>query len=270
MSAKPVLPAYSMNRSSFPRMYEDSIVGPLFRPWGEALLDRAQLEPAMSVLDVACGTGIVARLARRRLGRAARVVGVDVSAPMLEVAREIEPEIDWREGDAAALPVAPDEQFEGVLCQQGIQFFGDRDAAAAELRRVLTPGGLLAAAVWRSADEMPVFEALQRVAERHVGPIHDARYAFGAPDALKELLANAGFREVEVETTSLVCRFDEGKQFVQMNAMALLGMSGAQIGDEERERLLELVVAESLEATRRFFDGESLACEMRANVAAAR
>lgn len=268
MSAQPVLPAYSMNRPTFPQMYERSLVEPLFRPWAELLVDRAEIGPGMRVVDVACGTGIVARLAHRR--GAASVVGIDVSAPMLDVAREIEPSIDWREGDAAALPIGEDERFERVFCQQGLQFFAARQAAARELRRATADGGVLLAAVWRAANEMPVFETLQRVAERHVGPIHDQRYAFGDADALAELLSAAGFRDVRVDGASLVSRFAAGAEFVRMNAMALIGMSRAPVSEEERDRLLDVIAAEGLQAVQPFADGASIVCEMRSNIAVAR
>ncbi len=270
MSAQPVLPTYSMNRPNFPRLYESSLVGPLFRPWAELLLERAALGRGLRILDVACGTGIVSRLAYQRTNGAARIVGVDVSAPMLEVAREIEPNVDWREGNAAALPVAPDERFDRVLCQLGLQFFGDRAAAARELRRVLEPDGLLLAAVWRAAAEMPVYDTLQRVAERHLGAVNDERLGFGDAQALQTLLTDAGFRDVRVDTVSLVNRFEDGAGFVRMNSMALLGMSGVRVGDDERERLLEAIVTESLDATRSFFDDDTLICEMRSNLATAR
>lgn len=270
MSAKSVLPAYSMNRQDFPRMYETAVVPALFRPWAELLLDRAELKPAHTVLDVACGTGIVARLARERQKGAGKVVGVDSSEPMLAVAREIEPGIEWREGNAAALPVGREEQFDRVLCQQGIQFFADRQAAARELKRVTAPGGLLVASVWCSTETMPVFEALQRVAERHVGPIRDQRYAFGDAQALKRLLTGGGFSDVRVDEASLVSRFADGTEFVRMNAIALVGMSEARVEEQERDRLLGSITAESLDAIKPYSEGATLVCEFRSNVAVAR
>ncbi|MCO5108730.1 MAG: class I SAM-dependent methyltransferase [Burkholderiaceae bacterium] len=124
------LPAYAMNLSSFPETYERCLVGPLFRPWAETILDDVDLAPGDRVLDVACGTGIVARLARERLGEAGRVVGVDISPAMLAVARTAAPAIDWREGDACALPLRDAEKFDVVVCQQGLQFFPDKPAGA--------------------------------------------------------------------------------------------------------------------------------------------
>ena len=86
---------------SFPEIYEQELVGPLFRPWAELILDDVELAAGDRVLDVACGTGIVARLAKERLGEAGRVVGVDLSPAMLAVARGLAAGIDWRQGEPA-------------------------------------------------------------------------------------------------------------------------------------------------------------------------
>ena len=115
--------------ATFPQIYERALVNPLFRPWADALLTQVALRRSERVLDVACGTGIVARLARERAGSAAKVVGIDVAEPMLEMARSVAADIDWRVGDAAALPLQPGEQFDVVVCQQGLQFFPDRAGA---------------------------------------------------------------------------------------------------------------------------------------------
>ena len=135
------LPDYAMNLSNFPEMYERFLVGPLFQPWADVLLDRVSLAAGDRVLDVACGTGIVARRAKVRLGEAGQVVGVDVSPQMLTIARDVAPDIDWREGNASALPVGATEKFDVVVCQQGLQFFPDKSAASAQMRAVLAPGG---------------------------------------------------------------------------------------------------------------------------------
>src|SRR5262245_45406857 len=99
------LPSYAMNQASFPERYEQWLVGSLFRPWAELTLDEVKLSSGDHVLDIACGTGIVARVAKERLGDAGYVVGVDVSPDMLAVARAVAPPIDWREGNAIALPL---------------------------------------------------------------------------------------------------------------------------------------------------------------------
>lgn len=266
----PALPAYSMNRPAFPEMYERSLVGTLFRPWAERLVERAALAPGMRVLDVACGTGIVARLACERLHGSGAVVAVDLSGPMLDVGREIEPGVDWREGDAAALPLRADERFDRGFCQQGFQFFADREAAARELHDALEPNGLAFVSTWRPADETPAFEALQHAAERHLGPIEDQRYSFGDGAALERLLTDAGFRDVDVETIALPHRFENGMETVRMNAMALVGLSGVKLDEQGRERLLEAIVRDSEADIRPFFEGDALVCELKSNVAVAR
>src|SRR5687767_1653134 len=100
------LPSYAMNQASFPEMYERWLVGPLFLPWAKLTLDELNLSQDDSVLDIACGTGIVARVAKERLGDTGHVVGIDVSADMLAVARTVAPDIDWREGNASSLPLS--------------------------------------------------------------------------------------------------------------------------------------------------------------------
>ncbi len=136
------------------------MVPTIFGPWAQDLVEVAPPRPGERVLDIACGTGIVARTAAGRVGSGGTVVGLDVSAPMLDVARGIAAgeglSIEWREGSAMKLPF-PDSAFEVVLCQQGLQFFPDRAAALREMHRVLGPGGRLALSVWRPIEGSPGF-----------------------------------------------------------------------------------------------------------------
>lgn len=258
-------------RTSFPEMYEKSLVDPLFRPWAELMLEETALTPGARVLDVACGTGIVARLARQRLGSGAKVVGVDVAPPMIAMARSLAPEVDWRIGDAGALPLEAGEQFDAVLCQQGLQFFPDRAAAAREMRRALAPNGRLVVSTWRTDEEFPVLLELRRIAERHLGPVADRRHAFGEPRALEALLRDAGFRDVQTKSVSRTVRFGDGAVFVRLNAMALVGMSAAcaQIGEDERERLLVRVGEDSADVVRAHSDAAGFSYEIGATMASA-
>jgi len=96
------LPSYAMSQASFPEMYERWLVGPLFRPWAEMTIEEMKLSSGDRVLDIACGTGIVARVAAKRLADAGAVVGVDLSPDMLAVAHAAAPGVDWREGNAGA------------------------------------------------------------------------------------------------------------------------------------------------------------------------
>jgi ubiquinone/menaquinone biosynthesis C-methylase UbiE len=266
------LPSYAMDQASFPEMYERWLVGPLFRPWAEATLEEVGLSPGERVLDIACGTGIVARVARERLGSSGHVVGVDFSPDMLAVARSAAPDIDWRQGDAGALPLRDGERFDVVVCQQGLQFFPDKAAAVAEMRRALVTGGRLAVATWRSDEEIPFFRELRRVAERQLGAVADQRYSFGDTAPLEKLLRGAGFHDIQVKTLSRNTRCDDGAPFLRLNTMALVGMSAAGKGmaAEERKRAVEAIVGESMPMLERYGESSGLVFELITNLATAR
>ena len=231
--------------TTFTEIYERVLVGPLFRPFAEQLVTRVAPNRGDSVIDVACGTGIVARVARERLGPDARIVGVDVAPAMLAVARTVDPTIDWREGNAVALPVSADEHFTVLTCHQGLQFMPDKPAAIREMRRVLSPGGRVAIATWRSLEDTPRVLELNAVAERHVGRIVDSRHSFGDGNALKSLLIDAGFSDVKVETLAHDVHFADGALFARLNAMAVIGMSekGKAMNETERGELAGRIAA---------------------------
>lgn len=266
------LPAYANNQQSFPVIYERVLVGPMFRPWGELLLDRLRPASGERLLDVACGTGIVARLARARVGASGAVVGVDLSPDMLAVATAAAPDIEWRAGSALDLPLGDGERFDVATCQQGFQFFADRAAAAGQLRRATAPGGRIGVSTWRSVAEHPTFAALQAVAERHLGPIVDQRHTFGDGAELAALLAAAGFEDVDVTTVTQRHRFDDGAMFVRLNGMALVGMSaaGKTMTDEERKAAATAIAADSASVLAAMSDGPAAVLELSSNVAVAR
>ncbi|HSC01427.1 MAG TPA: methyltransferase domain-containing protein [Burkholderiaceae bacterium] len=186
------------------------------------------------------------------------------------VARAVAPQIDWREGSADALPLGDAQPFDVVICQQGLQFFPDKPAAARQMRRALAPGGRLAVSTWRSDDETPLPRELRRVAERHLGPIADQRYAYGDAGRLEQVLRDAGFADVQARERLRTVQLD-GQVFVRMNAMALIGMSaaGKTMSPDERQRVLETIVHDSAPVLGACTDGH-LTVETRSNLATAR
>jgi ubiquinone/menaquinone biosynthesis C-methylase UbiE len=254
---------------TFAEIYERVLVQPLFRPFAEELI--ARLEPAQgdSLVDVACGTGIVARIARQKLGPGAQVVGIDVAPAMLAVARQVEPSIDWREGNAISLPIDDSERFSLLTCHQGLQFFPDKAHAVRGMHRVLAPKGRVAIATWRSLHEMPVALELNTIAERHVGRIIDSRYSFGDANALKTLLEDAGFQDVRVGTFSRDVRFADGALFARLNAMAVIGMSekGKALPDAERSELAVQIASDSRETIARLMRNGECVFPMSTNIA---
>ena len=266
MSATP-----SLNYSSFAEMYEHVLVSPLFSRWVDDLFQRTRLTAGDRVLDVACGTGIVARQAQDRVGPSVRVIGVDPNAAMLAVARQVAPEIDWREGNATSLPIG-DGQVDVVFCQQGLQFVPDKLAAVRDMRRVLAAGGRIAVATWVPIEDVPLCRDMHAVAERHLGPIVDQRHSFGIAADLQALLTDAGFHDVRTEPVSRTVRFKDPAPFFQMNAGALTSMSaaGKNMADAERGSVAALIATECNTLLPRYGDGSLLSFELSAVVATGR
>lgn len=153
--------------------YGQILVPAILGPAAQALVVWSRLQPGETVLDVGCGTGAAARFAAQDVGASGRVIGVDVNAGMLAVARSL-PRVDgapieWKEGPARALPV-DDASVDVVLCAQTLQFVSDRPGALSDIRRVLRPGGRLIVSLWGGIDDNPYFDALIDAIARRTGP----------------------------------------------------------------------------------------------------
>ena len=152
------------------RVYDEFFVPALFAEWPKRVVDAAHLQPGDRILDVACGTGIVAREAAERVGPQGTVIGLDLNEGMLAVAAQKAPHIEWRQGRAESLSFET-HTFDAVMCQFGLMFFEDRVSAIQEMMRVLQPGGRLIAAVWASLDQTPGYAAMAMLLERLFGKI---------------------------------------------------------------------------------------------------
>jgi ubiquinone/menaquinone biosynthesis C-methylase UbiE len=185
--------------------YERYFVPAVGAPVAADLVETAAIQPVERVVDVACGTGIVARLARERVGSEGTVVGLDPNPAMLAVARQAAPPgppIDWYEAPAEAIPL-PDESFDVALCGMGLQFFSDKEAGLREIQRVLVGGGRLVANL-----PGPTPSALEAMAEslaEHISPdvagfVHLV-FSLHDPYELRRLTTEAGFSEVHVRSS---------------------------------------------------------------------
>jgi ubiquinone/menaquinone biosynthesis C-methylase UbiE len=207
---------------SAPEVYERELVPAVFGPWAPILIELAPPKPGDRVIDIACGTGIVARTAAARVGRGGAVAGVDLNPGMLKVARTVKTtdeaaSVQWYEASADRLPF-PDGSFDVAYCQLGLQFFADRPAALREMRRVLSTEGALAVMVWRGIRESPGFEAFAEILERNVSPAAATimRAPFGLSDAddLSRLVAAAGFRNITIQQRVGAVEFPSVERFV--------------------------------------------------------
>lgn len=231
-----------------PENYERYFVPVIPAPLAADLLEVAAPRPGERILDVACGTGIVARLAAERVGQEGTVTGADINAGMLAVARSRAPAgrtIDWHEAPAEDLPL-PDGAFDVVLCQLGLMFVADQARALREMRRVLATGGRLAILVPGPAPQ--AFTDFEAALIRHIGAEAGAFvslvFSLGDPDRLEELIASAGFRDVAVEVLTSSLRLPPPADFLwQYVSCTPLVPVVAALGDEARAALERDVVA---------------------------
>ena len=257
------------------QVYEDYFVPGIHARWAPVLLGHAKPRPGERMLDVACGTGIVARRAAPLVGPEGAVTGLDINSDMLAVAREQpSPEgaaIDWQERDASV--ALPDGPFDLVVCQQGLQFFSDRAAAVRGMRRVLASGGRAVVSVFQCLAHHPLYEALIEAEARYLGTSVEAvatPFSLGSADELHSLFRSAGFRGVEVIAESQEVRFPEPERFVALTLLAAASIiTEAEMDAETRSGLVQTVSREVDATLRKYVKGDTVAFPMHAHVAIA-
>jgi len=198
-------------------IYEAQLVPAIFEPLARVLIERVRPKLGESVLDAACGTGVVARLIAPTVGPSGMMVGIDFDPMMVEMAKRLAPEIEWRQGNLQNLPFA-DEFFDLVVCQQGLQFLPDRNAGVREIHRVLRAGGRIVLATWTDLAKSPghllLFEALGAT----LGPDRARPTAWSLSDEtqLLNLVSEAGFVSVTTTIVSLQTKYPSARQFIEI------------------------------------------------------
>lgn len=255
-------------------MYERNMVPAIFEPFATDLVDRANLVQGEKVLDVACGTGVVSRLAWQYVAPTGRIVGLDVNAEMLEVARgasrDVAPKIEWTKGNVSEMPIS-DQEFDVVLCQHGLQYFPDRSAALKEMHRVLGEQGRLTLSVWRpvkfNAGHAVFADVLEHRLNAEAAATRRAPFNLSDRNELRALVTDAGFNDVLACLTTRVARFASAE------AMIRIMMAGTPLGaamDESDPDVLQTVINEVTEGLSEFVDDLGLAIPMQAWVVTAK
>jgi ubiquinone/menaquinone biosynthesis C-methylase UbiE len=230
-------------------IYENFFVPALFAEWAPRMAKAAGIVPGQRVLDVACGTGVVARECAGRVGENGSVAGLDINDGMLAMARSKAPGIDWRQGRAESLPF-DDGYFDAVVSQFGLMFFADRAKAVAEMRRVLKPGGRVAVAVFDRIGNSPGYADMVALLERLFGrAIADelrAPYAWGDTARLRTLFADAGFAAIDIDTIAGTARFPSIEDWV------FTDIRGWTLADRIDDAQYETLLGEAREALRQY------------------
>ena len=228
--------------------YERYFVPAIATPVSAGLIAAADLHAGERVLDVACGTGLIARLAAEYVGPTGAVTGIDLAADMIDVARStpapVQPVIDWHVGDATSLPFA-DEQYDVVTCQMGLMFMADRAAALSEMRRVLVPGGRVVINT-PGAIQAP-FALMEQAIVEHIsadlGGFVRAVFSMHDPVAVADLLRTAGLRDVAAHESSATFRLPAPAEFLwQYINLTPMGPFVASATESAREALERQVV----------------------------
>jgi SAM-dependent methyltransferase len=224
--------------------YEGLHVNALFRQWARPVLEAAGVSSGSRVLDVACGTGVLAREALGLVGPTGSVIGLDIGPGMLAVAERIEPAVTWTVGDADKLPF-DDDEFDAVVSQFGLMFFTDRVQAISEMLRCAKPGTRVTVAVWESLERSEAYpisvELLNRRAGQAAADALRAPFVLGDTDQLRSLFEDAGASTVSIDTQHGTARFPSVRTMVEADLRGWLPVMGVVLDDD----LIELILAEA-------------------------
>jgi ubiquinone/menaquinone biosynthesis C-methylase UbiE len=254
-----------------PANYERFFVPAIGVPLASDLIRHSALGQGERVLDVACGTGVVARLASHEVGATGTVAGLDVNPDMLAVARSATPPgmtIEWHKASAEAMPL-PDASFDVVLCQMGLQFIPDKHAALREMRRVLVCGGRLLLNVPGPTPRL--FLIMAEGLARHIcaeaaGFVNDV-FSLHATAEIQNLVIDAGFHDVSVQSDTKLLRLPAPEEFLWQYVQSTpLAGALAQMDDERRGALERDVVTKWQE----FVKDRALVLQVRVVIASAR
>lgn len=229
--------------------YEHGLVPAIFGPWSTETVALAVPSEGDSVLDIACGTGVVTRLVAQHVGPHGKVIGLDLNPGMIEVARSLSVSsgiaIDWIVGDALKLPF-PHAMFHRVFCQGGLQFIPNRLTALREMYRVLKPGGRLALMVGQHIQYCPGFaivvEKLTSCVGWQTAALLRIPFSLGDMEELRSLMVEAGFQDSIIRPAVKMIRFPSPATFVEflINGTSLVG----QIDESTKAKLVTEVSLE--------------------------
>lgn len=198
------------------KVYEEMLVPALFQEWADRLATTEEIKSSHKILDVACGTGVLTRTVNKTLSNGS-ITGLDPNPGMLTVARQVAPDIDWRQGTAEEIPFR-EETFDVVLSQFGLMLFSSPKAGLLEMKRVLKTNGWVIVAVFDSIDNIPAYEIMANLFERNASkPVGEALrgpFSMGDTAKLNSMFADAGLHNLKITTHKGFARFSSPRHMV--------------------------------------------------------
>jgi len=253
-----------------PGHYHSGLGPLLFEPYAAEVAARAAVLRPRRVLETACGTGIVTRHLRGALHAETSIVATDLNDAMIAVARRVVPSgVEFRPADMTALPFS-DGAFDLVVCQFGLMFVPDKALAARETRRVLAPGGRWLVSTWAPLSQVDVcwlaHETITSLFPDDPPRFYETPFSYGDPSVFRELLVEAGFTEVAVETVRCTGRAESPR--AAATGIVLGNPVGEQIRARDPSKLGEAIAAVEGALTSRYGELE-VEAELEALIATA-
>ncbi|MDA7429878.1 class I SAM-dependent methyltransferase [Primorskyibacter aestuariivivens] len=259
---------------SFAENYDAVLVPVIFQPWARELIRKATPWDGVHFLDLACGTGAVTREVAATGIKATALTGVDMTAGMLEVARQRAREagldVELIKATADDLPFE-DDRFDLAYCQQALQFFPDKVRALAELRRVMAGGAPVAFCMTTELEENPLLQAQSAAMDRHVGQkAGDAVRAICSlsdGQTIRALFEQAGFNSIDIEKVTLTLHHPDARAYAEG---AMGGMhTGDKLAGLDRDQR-EACMDDFLTGLGACFDGQAMTFPHVSHVVTAR
>ena len=246
------------------RIHEQYLVPAIYAQWAYRVADIAEVEIGHDVLDVACGTGTLARAVRLETGLSGKIIGLDISEKMLESAHRHSQGIDWQLGDATEMPFVKN-RFDRVMCQFSLMFISNRVAAIKEMLRVCKPDGLVIAATWGALPPGGAYHALIKLVGKlfgaHAAAKMSSPWALGKPGVLDALLLSSSINEYECHERFGKASYPSIRAFVESH-MRLAG----EFDNLDADSLQQLWDAANMQLRPFVGPGGQLIAQLNANI----